>query len=82
MAFLDTKLEVSAFTNLLAAAAVNKRLLMRILAHLEQRPLEELHKEVAALHDEFLRSVGDEVEALIAQHREGVAEEERDGRAL
>jgi hypothetical protein len=52
-----TSEEREAFTNLVTAAAVNKRLLMRIVAHLEQRPLEEVHDEVAALDAEFRASV-------------------------
>jgi hypothetical protein len=49
----QVKVEVDALENLVVAAAVNKRLLMRILAHLESRDLSDLHDEVAALDREF-----------------------------
>ncbi len=55
-------MEAKALANLVTAAAVNKRLLMRILAHLEQKDLSELHEEVAALDAEFRTAVTAELE--------------------
>ncbi|HEY0976976.1 MAG TPA: hypothetical protein VGE21_05855 [Flavobacteriales bacterium] len=49
--------EFKAFANLVTAAAVNKRLLMRILAHLENKEMEDIHEEVAALDTEFRTNV-------------------------
>ncbi len=51
------RMEMNALENLVVAAAVNKRLLMRILAHLEGRDPAELHDEVAALDHEFRQTV-------------------------
>lgn len=49
--------EFKAFANLVTAAAVNKRLLMRILSHLEHKEMGEIHEEVAALDSEFRTTV-------------------------
>jgi hypothetical protein len=68
MAFLGTELEFNAFTNLLTASAVNKRLLMRILAHLENRDLKDLHGEVALLNEEFRGTIASELKDLIEKH--------------
>jgi hypothetical protein len=68
MGFLSTELEFNAFTNLLTAAAVNKRLLMRVLAHLEKKDLKELHDEVAMLNDEFRTTIASELKSLIERH--------------
>lgn len=90
-------MEAKALTNLVAAAAVNKRLLMRILAHLEGKDLSELHDEVAALDAEFRSTVTTEVEGTAPGSDEAKAipeaylahgeipvgrEEERRGHAL
>ena len=56
-------IEAKALANLVTAAAVNKRLLMRILAHLEQKDLADMHAEVAALDAEFRATVTPELEA-------------------
>jgi hypothetical protein len=67
----QVKVEVDALENLVVAAAVNKRLLMRILAHLERRELADLHDEVAALDHEFRHTV----HAGMAAEAEPLAEE-------
>jgi hypothetical protein len=50
---LRPEAEFQAFVDLLTAAAVNQRLQMRILARLENRSLEDLQEEVAALDTEL-----------------------------
>lgn len=65
---LRTQGEITAFANLVTAAAVNKRLLVRILAHLENKELTVVHEEVAALDEEFRRQVTDELTELLAPH--------------
>ena len=68
MGFLSTQLEFNAFTNLLTAAAVNKRLLMRVLAHLEKKDLKVLHEEVAMLNEEFRNTISMELQSLIEKY--------------
>lgn len=86
--------ETEALNNLLTAAAVNKRLLMRILAHLEQKDLDELHAEVAALDAAFRTTARPGLEKSLAEPEEPTErpldagelpvgrEEERRGHAL
>ncbi|MEO8068299.1 MAG: hypothetical protein ABI599_11455 [Flavobacteriales bacterium] len=64
MTFLSTAPEFEAFANLLTAAAVNKRLLMRILSNLEDKDLVELHEEVAKLNEEFRSTIVSELNEL------------------
>jgi hypothetical protein len=84
--------EAQALENLVVAAAVNKRLLMRILARLEGCDLEQLHDEVEALDREFRSTVRDGMSADNDDEvrEEGIAqgdlpvgrEEERRGHGL
>jgi hypothetical protein len=74
MSILSNDLDLNVFTNLLTAAAVNKRLLMRVLAHLEKRDLKELHAEVALLNDEFRGTIERELKDLIERHSGRVGE--------
>lgn len=88
---LNNETEFQAFANLITAAAVNKRLLMRILAHLESKELSALHEEVAALDADFRRTIVAELDELRRQPPEvrlpagslpTGREEERRGHAL
>lgn len=63
---LRSEAEFQAFVNLVAAAAVNKRLLMRIVAHLEGKDLAVIHEEVAALDAEFRSTIGPQLNELRA----------------
>ncbi|MGV3636468.1 MAG: hypothetical protein ACO1NQ_02350 [Flavobacteriales bacterium] len=85
--------EAQALIDLVTAAAVNKRLLMRILAHLERKDLVVIHEEVAALDAEFRSTVRAGVQGPDGQDpkperpvKEGALpvgrEEERRGHAL
>jgi hypothetical protein len=64
MNLLRSEAEFQAFANLVTAAAVNKRLLMRILAHIEQKDLSVIHDEVAALDAEFREAIVNELSEL------------------
>jgi hypothetical protein len=62
---LRSEAEFQAFANLVTASAVNKRLLMRILAHLENKDLSVIHDEVAALDADFRKTVVSELKELL-----------------
>ena len=64
---LNNEIEFQALANLLTAAAVNKRLLMRVLAVVEHKELLVLHEEVAALDADFRRTIVAELDELRRQ---------------
>jgi hypothetical protein len=64
MNLLRSEAEFNAFANLVTAAAVNKRLLMRILAHIEQKDLSVIHDEVAMLDAEYREQIVNELSEL------------------